>query len=105
MEANISYGTITFALSIAGFLIITLFGVIAFFLKTLHGDVKKNIEDTGKNKGNIELIRQQQEADTKRIEAMTQLEIRVLSANVSDLSKNVNTLVTAWAKKGIDNEK
>lgn len=97
--------TLYFVLGIAGFALVSMLGVIGFFLRMLHTDMKKNIEDTGKNKGNIELIRQQQEADTKRIEAMTQLEIKQLSSHVSDLSKNVNNLVTAWAKKGIDNER
>lgn len=104
MEQEMNHGTMTFILGIAGAALMIMFGVIGFFLRMIHGDMKKNIEDTGKNKGNIELIRQQQEADTKRIEAMTQLELKALSSNVSDLSKNVNILVTALAKKGIDHE-
>jgi hypothetical protein len=94
--------TLTFVLSLAGFIIVLCFSIIGFFLNRLVGDVRHSVEEAGKNKGRIELVEQQLTNDTKRIEAMTQLELKVMSQNVSDLSKNVNTLVVALAKKGIN---
>ena len=78
------------------------FTIIGFFLKRLLSDLKDVIQETGKNKGKIELVQQQQMNDTKRMEAMTQLELKVLSENVSELTKNVNILVISLAKKGIE---
>ena len=96
--------TLTFIVSVAGGIIGLSFVIIGFFLSRLVGDVKHTIEETGKNKGRIDLINQQQKNDTRRIEEMTQLELKLMSHNISELSKNVNTLVTALAKKGIDSE-
>lgn len=95
--------TLWFVLGLAGFIITLCFTVIGFFLNRLVTDVRASVEEAGKNKGRIELVEQQLVNDTKRIEAMTQLELKVLSQNVSDLSKNVNTLVVSLAKKGINN--
>jgi hypothetical protein len=91
-------------LSIAGSVILILMTILGWFLARVITDVRKNTEEIGKNKGRIELVEQQQINDTKRIEAMTQLELRNMSHSVNELSKNVNVLVTALAKKGIDAE-
>jgi len=93
--------TVALILSIAGGTISLLLIIIGFFLSRLVSDVKSNTSEIGKNKGRIELVEQQQINDTKRIEELTQLELRVMSKSVTDLSNNVNTLVTALAKKGI----
>jgi len=93
--------TVTLILSIAGGTISLLLLIIGFFMSRLVSDVKSNTSEIGKNKGRIELVEQQQINDTKRIEELTQLELRVMSKSVTDLSNNVNTLVTALAKKGI----
>jgi hypothetical protein len=108
METEVSVGVLWMVIGIAGFLIITMVGIIGFFLKRvlkeLKDDVKKNNEENGKNKGRIELVEQQQIADTKRIEAMTQLELKVLSSSVRDLTNTVNAFVGALIKKGIGDE-
>ena len=75
------------------YLILLLVGVIAYFLKIVHSDVKKAVEECGKNKGRIELVEQQVENDVKRIEQTTQLEIRNLAQSVGRLSNNVEMLV------------
>lgn len=90
------------ALGIAGGLVFVLLTIIGFFVARVVTDVRKNTSEIGKNKGKIELVEQQQINDTKRIEEMTQLELKSLSQNVSVLSDNVNTLVTALAKKALD---
>lgn len=88
---------------IGGSVIMILLTVIGFFLARLVGSVQTNSEHIGRNKGNIELVKQQQQNDVLRIEETTQQEIRHMAQNVGELSKSVNTLVTALAKKGIEN--
>lgn len=99
MEHNEMIGLI---LSLAGVIILMLISILGWFLARVIGDVRKNTEEIGKNKGRIELVEQQQINDTKRIEAMTQLELRNMSTSINKLSENVNVLVTALAKRGID---
>lgn len=82
-----------------GGLIALCFTIIGFFLKTLHSDVRKNTEETGKNKGRIELVESKSNLEITRLAEVTQLEIRNLSKNVSELSTNVNTLVEHLVKK------
>ena len=105
---QVSVGVLWLVIGIAGFMIVTLFTIVGFFLKRIltemKGDIKKNTEEVGKNKGRIELVEKQQINDTQRIEAMTQLELRNMNKSVGELSKNVNTLVVALAKKGIDGD-
>jgi len=97
-----SNDTLIFIIGIAGSIISLSFIIIGFFLSRLVGDVRHCIEETGKNKGKIELVEQQQRNDTKRIEEMTQLELKQMSHSVNELSKNVNILVVSLAQKGID---
>lgn len=80
-------------LGIAGAFMLLLFSVIGFFLKIVHSDVKKAVEESGKNKGRIELVEQQLTSDVKRIEQMTQLELRNLADQVGKLTTNVQMLV------------
>lgn len=89
MTSEIAY----FVLGISGSMILLLIGVISYFLKMVHGDVKKALIETGKNKGNIELVQQQLNNDVKRIEQTTQLELRNLANTVNKLSVSVEQLV------------
>jgi hypothetical protein len=92
-------GTLWMIISIAGFVITMLLGVIAFFISRIINDVKCVLEETGKNKGRIELVEQQQINDVKRIEQMTQMELKVMSEKVGNLADNVNMLV--FGKSGM----
>jgi len=92
---------VSLTLTVAGSVIILLLSILGFFLARVITDVKDNTTEIGKNKGRIELVEQQQINDTKRIEEMTQLELRVMSSKVGDLADNVNLFVTALAKKGL----
>ena len=47
--------TITIALFITG----SIFTIFGYFLKIIHGDVRKNTEEQGKLKGKIELVQQE----------------------------------------------
>lgn len=108
MESEVSVGVLWLIIGVSSSLLVAMIGIIGFFLKRvlkeLKDDVKKNTEEVGKNKGRIELVEQQQISDTKRIEAMTQLELKVLSSSVRDLTNTVNAFVGALIKKGIGDE-
>lgn len=93
MESTISTGTLWLVVGIAGSLIMILLGIIGFFMSRLISDVKSVIEETGKNKGRIELVEQQHENDIKRIEQMTQFELKVMSEKVGELASSVKTLI------------
>ena len=80
-------------LEVAGALIVLLLGILGYFLKIVHSDVKTAIVEAGKNKGRIELVEQQLNSDVKRIEQYTQLELRNLAQNVNRLSASVEQLV------------
>lgn len=86
-------------LEISGFLIMLLLGILGYFLKVVHGDVKTAVLETGKNKGRIELVEQQLNSDVKRIEQYTQLELRNLAQNVNRLSASVEQLVEIHIKR------
>lgn len=82
-----------FLLGVAGAVILILFGIIGYFLRIVHADAKKAVEDCGKNKGRIELVELQLNSDVKRIEQTTQLELRNLATTVGKLSASVEQLV------------
>jgi hypothetical protein len=93
---------VSLTLTVAGSVILLLLTILGFFLARVITDVKDNTTEIGKNKGRIELVEQQQVNDTKRIEEMTQLELKVMSDKVGQLSDSVNLFVTALARKGLD---
>jgi len=67
--------------------------IIGYFLKIVHSDVRKNTEDLGKLKGKIELVEQENRLKYQAIQEQTQLEIKMLAKNVSDLSNAVKELM------------
>ena len=91
---------LTLSLFIAG-TIITIFG---FFLRTAYNDTRKDIEvlmqndskaseELGKLKGKIELVQQENQLKYQAIQELTQLEIKNLAKNVSELSDAVKELI------------
>lgn len=73
--------------------LITAVGIIGYFLKMVHNDVRKAVEDTGKLKGKIELVEQESRLKYQQILETTQLEIRNLTKNISDLAEAVKELM------------
>jgi hypothetical protein len=67
--------------------------IIGYFLKIVHNDVRKNTEELGKLKGKIELVEQENRLKYQAIQEQTQLEIKMLARNVSDLSNAVKELM------------
>lgn len=92
--------TLIFILSMAGAIIVILLAIVGFFLARIVSDVRRVTEETGKNKGRIELVELQQQNDAKN----TQKEIREMARSVDKLADGVNTLVISLAKKGIEAE-
>ena len=78
---------------ITTFVIGTAVLIIGYFLKIVHNDVRKNTEDLGKLKGKIELVEQENRLKYQAIQEQTQLEIKMLAKNVSDLSNAVKELM------------
>lgn len=69
------------------------FAIFGYFLKMIHSDVRKNTEEQGKLKGKIELVQQENQLKYQAIQELTQLEIKNLARNVSELSDAVKQLI------------
>jgi len=65
----------------------TSLGIVSYFLKTIHSDLKKCIEDVGKLKGKIELVQQEHNLRYEKMEAVTQQKIDRLVDEVTRLAK------------------
>jgi hypothetical protein len=85
---------------IAFTVITVLMSVIGYFLKGLHSDLrsmaeeqKKIIETQGKLKGKIDLVDNESRFKYEAIERMTQLEIKHLAEQISDLTHSVKKLI------------
>jgi hypothetical protein len=91
---------LTIILFIAGS-IMTIFG---FFLRTAYLDTRKDVEflmdsfqkqteEVGKLKGKLDLVQQENQLKYQAIQELTQLEIKNLAKNVSELSEAVKNLI------------
>ncbi len=67
--------------------------IIGYFLRLVHNDVRKNTEEQGKLKGKIEPVEQESRLKYQAIQEQTQLEIKSLARNVSELSDAVKQLI------------
>lgn len=67
--------------------------IIGYFLKIVHGDVRKSTEDMGKLKGKIELVEQENRLKYQLIQETTQQEIKNMAVKIGELSDTVHELV------------
>ena len=74
--------------------IATVLGVIGYFLRIVHTDVRKVVEEQGKLKGKIELVEQESRLKYQAIQEQTQIELKNLAKNIGDLTDTVRQLVT-----------
>ena len=74
--------------------ITTVFAIIGYFLRMIHMDVRKVVEDQGKLKGKIELVEQESRLKYQAIQEQTQLELKNLARSVGDLTETVRELIT-----------
>ena len=68
-------------------------GVIGYFSRMIHTDVRTNTESLGKLKGKIELVEQESRLKYQAIQEQTQLEIKNLAKSVGELSDAVKQLI------------
>lgn len=73
--------------AIAFTIIGSLLGVLSYFLKLLHTDLRQACEDVGKLKGKIELVQQEHTLRLEKNEAVTQQKIDRLTDEVTRLTK------------------
>lgn len=74
--------------------ITTVIAIIGYFLRMIHMDVRKVVEDQGKLKGKIELVEQESRLKYQAIQEQTQLELKNLARSVGDLTETVRELIT-----------
>jgi hypothetical protein len=86
--------------------ITVLISMIGYFMKGLHSDLKavvdeqkKIIETQGKLKGKIELVDSEAHFKYQAIEKMTQLEIKHLAVQISELTQSVKKLIEIQISK------
>ena len=91
---------------IAFSIITILISGIGYFLKSVHSDLKRVmdeqrniIETQGKLKGKIELVDNEARFKYDAIEKMTQLEIKHLAEQVSELTTSVKKLIEIQLSK------
>jgi len=87
MITTTTMGLIVFAVS-------TVFAIIGYFLRMIHMDVRRVVEDQGKLKGKIELVEQESRLKYQAIQEQTQLELKNLAKNVGELADTVRQLIT-----------
>jgi hypothetical protein len=73
--------------------LIAVTGVLGYFLRMIHTDVRSNTESLGKLKGKIELVEQESRLKYQAIQEQTQLEIKNLARSVAELSDAVKQLI------------
>jgi hypothetical protein len=73
--------------------LIAITGVLGYFLRMIHTDVRNNTESLGKLKGKIELVEQESRLKYQAIQEQTQLEIKNLAKSVAELSDAVKQLI------------
>lgn len=83
----------TQTLTIGLFITSIVFAIFGYFLKMIHSDVRKNTEEQGKLKGKIELVQQENQIKYQALQELTQLEIKNLARNVSELSDAVKLFI------------
>ena len=94
---------INVVLGVAVPLLLIIFGIIGYFLRTLHSDVKTSIteqahnyskmsEDIGKLKGKIELVEQEGRLKYQLVTETTQQEIKNMASKIGELSDTVGQL-------------
>jgi uncharacterized protein YsxB (DUF464 family) len=74
--------------------IATVLGIIGYFLRMVHTDVRRVVEEQGQLKGKIELVEQESRLKYQAIQEQTQIELKNLAKNVGDLTDTVRQLVT-----------
>ena len=78
--------------STTGASILLLFGVLGYFMRVLHQDIRTTISDQGKLKGKIELLESENKGKFDLIQHQTQSEIKSTQQEIRAMAKSVCTL-------------
>ena len=82
----------TIAISIIIPSVLLLFGIVGYFLKIVHNDVRKNTEENGKLKGKIELLETKNEGKFELLQQQTNSEIKAVQKEIGTMAKHVGSL-------------
>jgi len=78
-----------YTIEIIGFLIMTLLGVIGYFLGKLHDDVKDNIKQTSINKARIDLLNEKSMGKIDQLTKTTELQITMVTDALKEVKKSI----------------
>ena len=78
-----------YTIEIIGFLGVSLLGVISYFLRALHTDVKENIKQTTQNKTNIDILNIKAEGKIDKLAERTELQIQQLTKAISTMNETL----------------
>lgn len=82
----------TLFFSVTGSLLIILLGVIGYFLRIQHKDIRRAIEELGKLKGKVELLEQKANSDYKLLQQQTQADIKLVQKEIGTMARSVGSL-------------
>lgn len=61
-------------------------GVIAYFLRTLHSDIKKNVQEIASLKTEVTVIKSESNSKIENLTSTTEIQIQNLTKAVEDLA-------------------
>ena len=81
-------------LGVGGAIISIAVTIISYFLKVVLSDVRIHTLDIGKNKGQIELVKQKQAIDHDNLSKTLSDEITHINKNISEMKEMIQTLIS-----------
>lgn len=67
--------------------------VVAYFLKTLHSDIKNNVQEIGKLKGKIAVLESESNNKIDKLAETTHIQLTALAKSIDNLTTSVNILI------------
>jgi peptidoglycan hydrolase CwlO-like protein len=72
--------------------LIGLIGIIGYFLKIVHSDIRRTVEEVGKNKGRIEILNEQISNEKENRKSELQNQERRLEDAMNQVNKSIEKL-------------
>ena len=73
-------------------ILVGLIGIISYFLKIVHTDVRRSVEEVGKNKGRIEILNEQISNEKENRKSELQNQERRLEDAMNQMNKSIEKL-------------
>ena len=73
-------------------ILVGLIGIIGYFLKIVHTDVRRSVEEVGKNKGRIEILNEQISNEKENRKSELQNQERRLEDAMNQMNKSIEKL-------------